>query len=60
MVKTAGVTFASSTGEPDSGKCYVCGEPSNFANFLPKLRQITSLHQQDVVCFLFWVVCGLS
>ncbi|KAJ0981608.1 hypothetical protein J5N97_009863 [Dioscorea zingiberensis] len=26
------VTFVSATGEPVSGRCYVCGDPSHFAN----------------------------
>ncbi|XP_020104572.1 DNA topoisomerase 3-alpha [Ananas comosus] len=30
-----GVTFVSATGEPVSGCCYVCGDPSHFANVCP-------------------------
>ncbi|KAK9233013.1 hypothetical protein WN943_023262 [Citrus x changshan-huyou] len=31
-----GMTFVSATGDPISGRrCYVCGEPSHFANACP-------------------------
>ena len=33
--ETDGVTFVSATGEPVSGRCYVCGDPSHFANVCP-------------------------
>ncbi|THU48812.1 hypothetical protein C4D60_Mb06t02940 [Musa balbisiana] len=32
---TNGVTFVSATGEPVSGSCFVCGDPSHFANACP-------------------------
>ncbi|XP_008807898.2 DNA topoisomerase 3-alpha isoform X1 [Phoenix dactylifera] len=33
--RTGGVTFVSATGEPVSGSCFVCGDPSHFANVCP-------------------------
>ncbi|CAL9188554.1 DNA topoisomerase 3-alpha-like isoform X2 [Musa acuminata AAA Group] len=32
---TNGVAFVSATGEPVSGSCFVCGDPSHFANACP-------------------------
>ncbi|KAK4477750.1 hypothetical protein RD792_017011 [Penstemon davidsonii] len=29
------VTFVSATGEPISGRCFICGDPSHFANACP-------------------------
>lgn len=33
--RTGGVTFVSATGEPVSGSCFICGDPSHFANVCP-------------------------
>ncbi|KAH7665841.1 DNA topoisomerase III protein [Dioscorea alata] len=33
--ETDGVAFVSATGERVSGRCYVCGDPSHFANVCP-------------------------
>ncbi|KAJ8478267.1 hypothetical protein OPV22_021994 [Ensete ventricosum] len=33
--RTNGVTFVSATGEPVSASCFVCGDPSHFANACP-------------------------
>lgn len=30
-----GVAFVSATGEPISGRCFICGDPSHFANVCP-------------------------
>ncbi|KAA3475562.1 DNA topoisomerase 3-alpha [Gossypium australe] len=32
---TADTTFVSATGDPVSNRCYVCGDPSHFANVCP-------------------------
>ncbi|XP_078164246.1 topoisomerase 3alpha isoform X2 [Carex rostrata] len=31
-----GFTFVTATGEPVSGRCYICGDPSHFANTCPE------------------------
>ncbi|XP_042412626.1 DNA topoisomerase 3-alpha-like [Zingiber officinale] len=33
--RTSSSTFVSATGEPISGSCFVCGDPSHFANACP-------------------------
>ncbi|WOK95806.1 DNA topoisomerase 3-alpha isoform X2 [Canna indica] len=33
--RTNGLTFVSATGEPVSGSCFVCGDPTHFANACP-------------------------
>ncbi|CAA7404068.1 unnamed protein product [Spirodela intermedia] len=35
----ADVTFVTATGDPVSGRCYVCGDPSHFANACPSRRR---------------------
>ncbi|RAL51559.1 hypothetical protein DM860_011061 [Cuscuta australis] len=34
-----GVTFVSATGEPTTGCCFICGDPSHFANVCPDRRR---------------------
>lgn len=33
--RSEGSTFVSATGEPISGRCFICGDPSHFANACP-------------------------
>ncbi|KAM7273036.1 hypothetical protein ACFE04_027700 [Oxalis oulophora] len=35
FVSASNATFVSATGDPVSGRCYVCGDPSHFANACP-------------------------
>ncbi|KAJ6929210.1 hypothetical protein NC652_013173 [Populus alba x Populus x berolinensis] len=45
------VTFVSATGEPISGRrCFVCGDPSHFANACPSRAGATTATRRDLHC----------